>query len=315
MRRGAAILFLTGIHCLLTADHTSGSHAAQPRNDRTPIEEGRRIFLGSCSMTYCHGAGGVGGGAPKLRDREYSAGFLTLVISEGVPGTGMPAFKSQYNKGQIANLVAYILTLSPKSKAAVKVDEPGQAENQHIPSEAQKQASSESRAKTETSAATSTVIANELSDLRGDAGTGRELFFDSAQLQNCRVCHTFQNIGGKIGPDLSTLVNKPPREILQSIVAPHAAIDEKYATISITTRGGETFTGVKRDEDETTIRLYDTSSLPPVSRAFLKSEVAKTEKLKTSAMPDDYASKYSFKQLLDMVSFLKSSDLRLKELF
>jgi len=102
---------------------------------------------------------------------------------------------------------------------------------------------------------------------------------------------------------------------LRSIVTPHAAIEERYATITITTRAGEKFTGVKRDENETTIRLYDTSTLPPVSRAFLKSDVAKTERLNTSAMHADYASKYSLKQLLDLVSFLKSSNVSLKELF
>jgi len=114
---------------------------------------------------------------------------------------------------------------------------------------------------------------------------------------------------------LTGLAGKPPREILQGIVAPHAAIEERYATITITTRAGEKFTGVKRDENETMIRLYDTSTLPPVSRAFLKSEATKIERLNTSAMPADYASKYSLKQLLDLVSFLKSSNVSLKELF
>ncbi len=301
----AAILFLPGLLLLLIFDASSGS-PAQSQN-QTSVEAGRRVFLGSCSMTYCHGNEGIGGGAPKLRDREYSAEFLRLVIAEGIPGTSMPAFKNQYSKEQIANVAAYVLTLSPGSRANAKSSQPQQTD-QHIASATPKP---EAAPKLETSH----VITNDTSDLRGDAAAGRELFFDSTQIQNCRVCHTAQGVGGKIGPDLSNLAGKSPREILQGIVTPHAAINEKYAAITITTRSGEKFTGVKRDEDETTIRLYDTSSLPPVSRAFLKSEVAKAEKLNTSAMPADYASKYSLKQLLDLVSFLKSSNVSLKELF
>jgi hypothetical protein len=76
-------------------------------------------------------------------------------------------------------------------------------------------------------------------------------------------------IGGKIGPDLSSIANTPVREILQSIAAPYAVIEEKHATIAITTHDGVRFTGVKRDETEKVIRLYDTSSLPLISRAFL----------------------------------------------
>ena len=50
-------------------------------------------------------------------------------------------------------------------------------------------------------------------------------------------------------------------------------------------------------------------ALPPVSRAFLKSEVDKTEKLKTSVMPDYYGTRYSRKQLLDLVAFLKTAGM------
>jgi putative heme-binding domain-containing protein len=304
-------LFCFAIPLILNFALSSRSTSAQSQNNRTPIESGRRIFLGSCSMTYCHGNEGIGGGAARLRDRNFSAEYLSEVIGEGISGTNMPAFNKQYNKEQITHLVAYVLSLSPKNKATAQ----GATESAHITSAAPKPAPSEASAISVVSAAKSAVATNDSFDLRGDAAAGRELFFDTAQIQNCRVCHTVQGVGGKIGPDLSSLTNKSPREILQGIVAPHAAVDEKYATIMITTRGGEKFTGIKRDEDETMIRLYDTSTLPPVSRAFLKSEVAKTEKIYKSAMPAEYGSKYSLKQLLDLVSFLKSSNVALKELF
>jgi putative heme-binding domain-containing protein len=234
------------------------------------------------------------------------------VISEGVPGTIMPSFKDNLSNQQIAAVVAYLISLSPNKGAAKRSDQPTRAVEPHLNNPTPKP---EPAPKPANETPNPNVVINDSSDLRGDAEAGRLLFFDSAQMQNCRVCHTVQGRGGKIGPDLTELAGKSPREILQGIVAPHAAIDEKYAAIVVTTRSGEKFTGLKRDEDETMIRFYDTSSLPPVSRAFAKPEVAKVEKLNTSAMPGDYAAKYSLKQLLDLVSFLKSSNVGLKELF
>jgi putative heme-binding domain-containing protein len=266
-------------------------------------------------MTYCHGAGGMGGGAPKLRDREFTAEYLTHMITEGVPGTSMPAFKDSLSRPQVAQVVAYVLSLSPKKGAAKAKGDPqpqAQTLDPHLTGEGPK---TEPAPPPASGRVKSDVAVNDSFDIRGDVEAGRALFFDSAEIQNCRVCHSSQNRGGRVGPDLTELAGKPAREILRSIVAPHAAIEERYATITITTRAGEKFTGVKRDENETTIRLYDTSTLPPVSRAFLKSDVAKTDRLNTSAMPADYASKYSLKQLLDLVSFLKSSNVSLKELF
>jgi putative heme-binding domain-containing protein len=320
--RAFVFLFLPFAYCLSSFDLSLGSRAAQPQSAQSQIEAGRRVYLGSCGMTYCHAAGGIGGGGPKLRDREFSAEYLTHLITEGIPGTSMPAFKESLSKQQIAQCVAFILSLSPK-KGSAKPKSDSQTQPQASQPQAQTIDPQPNGAapKTETAPTPtpepvkSNVTINDSFDIRGDIEAGRSLFFDSGETRNCRVCHTTQNRGGRIGPDLTEIVSKPPREILQGIVAPHAAIDEKYATITITTRAGEKFTGVKRDEDDAMIRLYDTSTLPPVSRAFLKSEVTKTERLNTSAMPADYASKYSFKQMLDLVSFLKSSSVSFKELF
>ncbi len=309
--RALAVLFLPLAFFLLSFDLSLGSSAAQPQSAESQIETGKRIYLGSCGMTYCHAAGGVGGGGPKLRDREFTPEYLTHLIAEGVPGTAMPAFKDSLSKQQIAQCVAYILSLSAKKSGAKAKSDPqpqSQTLDPHLSGVTPKSDPAPEPVK-------SNSAINDSFDFRGDVEAGRSLFFDSAETQNCRVCHTAQNQGGRAGPDLTGLAGKPPREILQSIVAPHAAIEERYATITITTRSGKQFTGVKRDENETMIRLYDTSTLPPVSRDFLKSDVAKTERLNTSAMPADYASKYSFKQLLDLVSFLKSSNVSLKELF
>src|SRR5262245_53708287 len=85
-----AILLIPFTLYLSDFDLSIGSRAAEPQGAESQIEAGNRVYLGSCSMTYCHAAGGIGGGGPKLRDREFTPEYLTHLITEGVPGTGMP---------------------------------------------------------------------------------------------------------------------------------------------------------------------------------------------------------------------------------
>ena len=298
------------------AAQQAGQSTTQQTTTASASEAGKRIFSGSCSNSYCHGNEGVGGGGPKLRGRSFTAGHLLKVITEGIPGTSMPSFKNSLSKAQIADVTAYVLSFSPNSAQAKS--NPMLDAHAGAPAEADpKSVAAVTPPKTPSASATT----NEALDLRGDARLGEAIFFDSSDNQSCRACHTVQGRGGKLGPELSTLAGRPPREILLSIVAPHTSVSDRYATLALTTREGEKFTGVKRDETEQSIRLYDTSSFPPVSRSFLKSEITKTETLKQSATPHDFAAKYTLKQLLDLISFLKTAEsgapvsIGLKEIF
>ena len=144
----------------------------------------------------------------------------------------------------------------------------------------------------------------------GNADAGRALFFDQTNQQSCRNCHTFKGEGGKVGPDLTTrLARRSPREIFQRIVVvPHRSTDPSYLTVQITTKSGETFSGIKTEgPDKGQFHFYDTSSLPPTLRTLPSSDIVSTKRLNGTAMPSDYASRLSLKELLDLVAFLRSS--------
>ncbi len=82
------------------------------------VEQGSKLFNPTCSNAYCHGANGKDGSAPALQGRTFTPEHLTRVISEGVPGTPMPAFKNQYSPAQIQQLVAYVMSLPKGSVPA-----------------------------------------------------------------------------------------------------------------------------------------------------------------------------------------------------
>jgi len=144
--------------------------------------------------------------------------------------------------------------------------------------------------------------------LRGDAASGERLFFDEGQPHSCQGCHTFQDRGRRVGPDLTArLKGKSPREIFEKIViVPHRSADPAYLTVEFTMRNGERLKGIQAESDGETMRIYDTSVLPPVVRTLAKADVQTITRSTRSAMPSDYASRLPLQHLLDLVAFLRS---------
>ncbi len=264
------------------------SAAAQTDKLKDPqfIAEGAKLFAPSCGNAYCHGSGGVGGGAPRLRGKSFEAPFLFKTISNGVSGTAMVSFKGEFSEEQIWKLVAFVMsdvksTPDTKPEAAAAGKQPARA----------------SLGSAESTASTGSVQA------------GRFLFFDSSQSKSCHQCHSFQGEGTPIGPDLSKVGSRSPRELFVSIALPRdVKQDSRYATLKLTLRSGDKVVGIKTEEDGESIRVYDTTELPAVLRTIQKTDVVKLESANESVMPKDYASIYTMKQFLDLVTFLKSFD-------
>lgn len=293
------------------------SPGAQPAQAR--VAAGKAAFGASCSSDYCHGPEGDGGGAPSLRERRYSPQFLTQVITVGVPSTAMPGFNKDMTSEQIEQMVAYVLSLSPAGAAAAGIAAPAApASRKAARPIVAAPPIAPSSSPLPPMIASSPAAAGEV---RGDPAAGRAIFFDAGRTENCRFCHTLGDRGGQAGPDLTKTATRPARDLFLSIVAPRPAAGSAFAAVAVTMKDGQRFIGVKRDETPDTLRLYDTSSVPPVLRSLLKTSVEAITGADVPAMPGDYASRYSLKQLLDLVAFVKSMDptsrasVTLKDLF
>jgi putative heme-binding domain-containing protein len=274
----------------LNASGSGGANFQENRiKDPAFIAEGSKLFVPNCSSSYCHGPGGLGGGAPKIRGRGLDPGYVFKTISNGIPGTPMLSFKSDLKDAELWRLVAYVVSApegeekaasGPPTPSTVRA-KPGRGE---APSESNGSAGV------------------------GDPAAGKSLFFDSTRAKSCQACHSFLGAGASIGPDLSTAETRAAKDIFARIVMPAESKEGRYTTWTITLRSGEKITGIKKEEDQESLRIYDVSELPAVLRTIQKTEIANTEASKESAMPRDYASIYTLKQLLDIVAFLKSSD-------
>lgn len=87
---------------------SASSVFAQTQN----IAAGKVVFDAQCA--WCHGAGGDGGTGPNLHGRLRHATDLKSIvdiITNGVPGTEMPSFRSPLTERHIRQIAAYVQSL------------------------------------------------------------------------------------------------------------------------------------------------------------------------------------------------------------
>jgi putative heme-binding domain-containing protein len=143
----------------------------------------------------------------------------------------------------------------------------------------------------------------------GDPVKGKKLFFDSEGKANCGKCHTVKGEGGKVGPQLSFVgTSRTKAFLLESILKPKAVITSGYSSILILTKKGKFITGVKRNEDDSSIDLMDKEGnvlhVP-------KNEIKKYKTQKISIMPGnfkDILTQDEVRHLLAYLGTLKTSN-------
>jgi cytochrome c oxidase cbb3-type subunit III len=135
--------------------------------------------------------------------------------------------------------------------------------------------------------------------LPGDPQEGKSLFFSQA---GCGSCHIVQGQGGFIAGDLTDYAaTKSPGEIRAAITSPDGSSDSHQRLATATTRTGQTFTGLVRNEDNFSIQLQ---SLDGSFHLLDRSEIESITFDRKPLMPSDYSTKLSSQQIDAIVGFL-----------
>lgn len=133
----------------------------------------------------------------------------------------------------------------------------------------------------------------------GDPKAGESLFYGKT---GCAGCHMAGVAGGFLGSDLTEYARTHAiSEIRGAITNPNKNPDPRERVAVVTTRAGEKFTGVARDEDNFSLQLQTSDG---VFHLFLKSDLQELEYQTESLMPSDYASRLTARELNDLISFL-----------
>jgi putative membrane-bound dehydrogenase-like protein len=136
----------------------------------------------------------------------------------------------------------------------------------------------------------------EVSRLHGDAKIGATLF-----KQQCAQCHRLRGEGTEVGPDLGMLAGKPVEQLVEAILNPNAALEERYRSYSVTATDGRELTGVLASETPTTVTLRAPNT---AEQTFLRAELREFTGSSLSLMPDGLEVGLTPQQLADLIAFV-----------
>ena len=140
--------------------------------------------------------------------------------------------------------------------------------------------------------------------LKRDVTRGRKLFGAAG----CFGCHTFDNEGGALGPDLSAIARRlSVRDLFEAIVEPSREISDQYGTVEIWHRDGRHFTGRIVNLTESGLHLAENLADPANVVRLAGSDIASIAPSRHSLMPAGLLNAFSADEILDLLAFVRRS--------
>lgn len=123
----------------------------------------------------------------------------------------------------------------------------------------------------------------------------------------CFACHRFNNEGGAVGPDLTSVAGKySPRDLLEHILEPSKEISDQYGSTIFTKKDGTTVAGRIANMKEN-IMMVCTNMMDPNNFTNVDArDVVKTEENKVSMMPPGLLYMLKEDDILDLMAYLLS---------
>ena len=129
----------------------------------------------------------------------------------------------------------------------------------------------------------------------GDAAKGRALFTGT-----CSACHKLGDIGKiEVGPPLNGIGSHGRAELLGHIIDPNREVDPSFWQWNVTTRKGETLSGVIASENASSLTLRG----PAGDVEIKKEDITNRENTRRSLMPEGFEA-LGAESLRDILSFL-----------
>lgn len=136
----------------------------------------------------------------------------------------------------------------------------------------------------------------------GEIRRGAQVF-EKAQ---CVKCHRCGGTGEGIGPDLSNVMRRfQTKEVVQSVLYPSQVISDQYASKTIITDDGRSFTGIVGAAGADAIVVLQANG----EKVTLdKDAIDEVEPSSKSAMPDKLFENLSLEEIADLFAFLRSGE-------
>ena len=137
----------------------------------------------------------------------------------------------------------------------------------------------------------------------GQAEHGRALFFDLKGLA-CIKCHAVGKEGGAVGPELSSVGAKYPRdELITAVLYPSAKISSGYEPTVLGLADGRVLTGIIKAETDDAVEIQDADTkLVRIPKA----DIEDRKRSDVSIMPSGLAQGLSPTDFADLIRYLES---------
>ena len=230
------------------------------------------------------------GWTPQLREQYFSALSMTR---EYVGGEGMNSFLTKIREEAVATLSDHEtrslgeLTKDPRRalrQTKVSSDRPRAFVRQWTVNE---------------------VLAGSGSG-KGDPKIGKQIFVHA----KCVNCHRFKGQGTWVGPDLTSIARRFNRhDILGSIIRPSEVISEKYQSLQVVTKDGQSYVGqvaMGIDYRDPVLRLATDPANPLETIEISKERIALQKRSDVSWMPKGLLDTFSRDDILNLLAYLQN---------
>jgi putative membrane-bound dehydrogenase-like protein len=132
--------------------------------------------------------------------------------------------------------------------------------------------------------------------MKGDASRGRSVFETA-----CATCHLSGDIGKDVGPNLATIRQWNPEQVLNNILDPNREVAPNFVAYTVETRDGRTLDGIIVGESAASLTVKRAEG---VSDTVLRRDIVAISGSGLSLMPEGLEAAITVEQMADLIAFL-----------
>lgn len=131
---------------------------------------------------------------------------------------------------------------------------------------------------------------------------GTQLKGQKVYQENCAICHMMgQDLGMAFGPDLATMKNRRPENILSDILLPNLSIADGYDLWSVEMQNGENLQGLIASETPTAIQLRYAGGQ---ERSIARQDIRSLKVMEVSGMPSGLEHNIDPQEMADLLAYI-----------
>jgi putative membrane-bound dehydrogenase-like protein len=134
--------------------------------------------------------------------------------------------------------------------------------------------------------------------LAGNARLGEEVF-----VKICATCHQAEGRGFEVGPNLATVANRAPEELLLHILDPNREVAPNYVNYNVATASGRVFSGIIAEESESAVVLKRAEG---ASDVIPRDQIESIRSTAASLMPEGLEQGLSSQDVANLIAFVRS---------